>query len=84
MVNVKRNWDLISDEKRKAAIKEIINFFANERSEEIGVIAAETILDFMLQMLAPSIYNKGVEDSVRFIKERLEILGPEMEALLKK
>lgn len=84
MANIKRSWDLISEDKRKAAIKEIINFFANERSEEIGVIAAETVLDFMLQMMAPDIYNKGVSDSLDFIKERLEGMGPDLEALLKK
>lgn len=84
MVTVKRSWDLITDEKRKAVVKEIIYFFEKERNETIGVIAAESILDFMLQSLAPHIYNKGVEDSLQFIKEHLEILGPEMEALLKK
>jgi len=84
MAKVAKSFDLISQEKRRAVSQEIIGYFASERDEEIGVVAAEGFLDFMLETLAPFLYNKGVEDALDFIKERMENLAPDMEALLKK
>lgn len=84
MAKVAKSFDLITQEKRQAVIREIIGYFASERDEQIGVIAAEGVLDFMLETLAPALYNKGVEDALDFIRERMENLGPDMEALLKK
>ena len=83
MVKVKRNWDLISEEQRKANIEEIINFFQNERDEEIGIIAAEDLLDFCLQTVGMEIYNKGIEDSKNFIKTRFEDLELDIESFKK-
>lgn len=84
MTTVKRSWDIISDEKRKAVITDIINYFECERNEKVGVVAAEEILDFMLQSFGPDLYNKGVEDSLTFIKERFHNLEIDMGAILKK
>lgn len=81
---IKRNWDLISDEKRKQSIQEVIDFFKTERDEEIGMIAAENILDHFLQNVGKQLYNKGVEDSTSFLKERFESLELDMESMLKK
>lgn len=83
MAKVKRNWDLISEEQRKANIEEIINFFQNERDEEIGIIAAEDLLDFFLQTVGMEIYNKGIKDSKIFIKTRFEDLELDIESLKK-
>ena len=44
MTDIKRSWDFISEESREKYIKEIINFFQTERSEEVGVIAAGELL----------------------------------------
>jgi uncharacterized protein (DUF2164 family) len=84
MAKIKRDWDLISDEKRKKSIGEIINFFKNERDEEIGMIAAESILDHFLQTVGVQLYNKGIEDSIHFLKERFDSIEIDMGALLKK
>jgi len=84
MKQIKRSWDVLTDEKRKRTITEIIDFFKTEREEDIGVIAAGEILDFMLQTLTPEIYNKGIEDSLKFTKDRFEGFEIDMNALLKK
>ena len=84
MENIKRDWDLLSEEKRKSSIEKIIEFFKKERSEEIGIIAAEDILNLLLETIGPELYNKGVEDSVDIVKSRMEDLGLDMEVLLKK
>jgi len=84
MVKVKRAWDLISDEKRRKIITDIIRYFECERGEKIGVVAAEEILDFMLQAFGSELYNKGVEDSFNFLKERFNNLELDVNAILKK
>lgn len=75
---------MISEEKRNKCIQGIIDFFETERDEKIGVISAGEILDHFLQNLGIELYNKGVEDTIKFMKERLESLELDMEALLKK
>jgi len=45
MAQVKRGMDvLFTDEKRRKMIKDIIDFYATERDEEIGAIAADALL----------------------------------------
>ncbi len=84
MADVKRNWDLLTDEERDARIQEIIDFFDHEREEKIGVIAARELLDFFLQTLGVQIYNKGVEDSILFMRDRFEMISIDMDSILKK
>ncbi len=84
MTKVKRSWDILDDEKRRATVTAIIDFFECERNEKIGVVAAGEILDFMLQTFGSDLYNKGVEDSVDFIKKNFESLEVDMNAVLKK
>jgi uncharacterized protein (DUF2164 family) len=55
-------------------IAEIKNFFSKEREEEIGDLAAGIILDFILEKIAPELYNQGVDDSYRYIKDAAEDL----------
>lgn len=57
-------------EEKKLMMDDLQYFYEVERGEELGYIAAEQILDFMLEKIAPTIYNKGVEDA----RERVEQL----------
>ncbi|MEK7673293.1 MAG: DUF2164 family protein [Patescibacteria group bacterium] len=84
MSDIKRKWDLLSEEKRKTIIDEIVTFFNQERGETIGVIAAEDILDFFLQNAAQDIYNKGVEDAKKLLKKRFDDLEMDLDLLLDK
>ena len=84
MKNVKRNWDLLSDVERKKYIDELIDFVHNERNEKIGIIFAENILDHFLQIVGLKLYNKGIEDSIEYLKDRIEDISIDMATLLKK
>ncbi|MDT2047010.1 hypothetical protein CHN50_02140 [Priestia aryabhattai] len=64
----------ISKEKKKALIEEIQTYFLNERDEEIGELAASLLLDFFVDKIAIEFYNLGVEDSYRYMSDRLEDL----------
>ncbi len=84
MNEIKRKWDLLPKEKRKICIDEIITFFKQKRDEEIGMIAAEDVLDFFLQNIGTDIYNKGVEDSKNLLKRQFEDLEVDLDLLLHK
>jgi uncharacterized protein (DUF2164 family) len=84
MDEVKRGWDVLSKEKRKSCIEEIIQFFKDERNEEIGVVAGGNILDLFLQIAGKEIYNKGVDDSKSLLKRLFEDLEIDLDVLLKK
>lgn len=74
MRNIKRKWDVLTKERRDTLTREIITYFKTERDLEIGVIAAEDILDFFLQALVADIYNKAVSDSKKPSKKTWTIL----------
>jgi uncharacterized protein (DUF2164 family) len=83
MAEIRRGLDILSKEDRDKCIKEIISFVHDDMDKDIGVIAAENILDFFLQRIGPDIYNKAVEDTKKSFREKFE--GWEIEVdLLKK
>ena len=58
----------LSKEDRQQAIESIERWFAEDRGERIGNIAAGGLLGFFLEEIGPSIYNKAVAD----VQERLQ------------
>ncbi|MBI2038105.1 MAG: DUF2164 family protein [Candidatus Magasanikbacteria bacterium] len=83
MKNIRRGLDILTEEARSRCIKEIIGYFQDERNETIGIIAAEDVLDFFLQNIAPDVYNKAVEDTKTLLKKQLEGLDFELDLLKK-
>lgn len=75
---------MLSQEARERCVQEITSYFLDERDEEIGLIAAEDMLDFILQSIGPEIYNKAVEDSKGVLAAQLESMVVEMELLKRK
>jgi len=67
-----KNKGILSEKEKDKVIKEIIGYFATEKDEEIGVIAAQDILDFLLDQVEKNIYNKGVDDATKYFRDRLE------------
>ena len=61
-------------EKKKQCIEDIKVYFENERDEVIGDMAAELFLGFILEKIAPVIYNRALEDVYRFLDDRLDDL----------
>lgn len=84
MADIKRKWDLLSNDKRKQVIEKIQYFFQNERDEEIGMIAAEEILDCILEEAAIDIYQKGINDAKKLLKERFEDFAVDLDVLMEK
>ena len=75
---------LLSDKQRETAIGDIIDFFRRERDEQIGMIAAEDLLDMLLEQVGKELYNKGLDDAKDFLKTRFDEIAADIEISLKK
>ncbi len=64
----------LTKEKKEDMITAIKHYYLNERDEEIGDLASNLMLGFIMEELAPEFYNQGVLDSYKFISERSEDL----------
>ncbi len=73
----------LSIEQRKKLQEEIIYFFKDERDEELGIIGADTILDFFLDVLGETIYNKALDDAKRMLMRAVENMESDYYALYK-
>lgn len=71
-------------EKKDQAIRDIQQFFYDERGEEIGIIAAENFLDFFAAQVGPHIYNQGVKDARNVVSDRLAAVEEDLYALERK
>jgi uncharacterized protein (DUF2164 family) len=80
----KKQIGLLNEQQRQIAINEIIDFFATERDEQLGIIAAQDILDMFLENIAKTVYNKGVDDTRNYVTEKLSELETNIELQLKK
>ncbi|PGL66835.1 DUF2164 family protein [Bacillus sp. AFS055030] len=64
----------LSPDQQKFAIHQLQTYFIQERDEELSELSSMLLLDFISQKLGPMFYNKGVEDSQKFMSERVEDL----------
>lgn len=78
----KNTFDFSPEEKKKIQ-EEIIYFFQEEREEDLGIIGAETILDFFLDVLGETIYNKALDDVKLWLTRNVENMESDYYALYK-
>lgn len=64
----------ITKEKREEMIAAIKEYFYEAREEELGDLAANLLLEFIIKELAPEFYNQGVYDSYKYMGDRIEDL----------
>ena len=58
-------------------------YFEEERSESIGQLVAEQLIDFMISELGPYIYNQAIEDTRALITEKMAQIDDELYTLEK-
>jgi uncharacterized protein (DUF2164 family) len=66
---------------KEELIEKVQHYFQLERSEEIGSIAAEGFLDFVLKEASPYIYNHAIRDARKVLHERIGLLEEELYTL---
>ncbi len=64
----------LSKEQKEQLVSLIKEYFLKERDEELGDLAAALFLDFMIEKMAPVFYNLGVQDSIGYLKDKLDDL----------
>lgn len=70
-------------EEKQALLARIAAYVREEFDQEIGVVAAETMLDFMAGELGHHFYNRGLYDARAAIAKRLDEIGEAIYALEK-
>lgn len=74
----------MTPERRQAVISAIRKFFLEEREEEIGIIAADKVLDFFIGTLGTEIYNLALRDAKSWFTRILENLEVDYDQLFKR
>ncbi|MFT4413643.1 DUF2164 domain-containing protein [Fredinandcohnia humi] len=68
----------LTKEQQQLMISEIQHFFSQERDEEISEFAAERVLDFVKESLAPHFYNAAVRDAKAVVEQQYLSLEDEI------
>ena len=68
----------ISKEQRARAIASIERWFAENRDEKIGNIAAGALLGFFLDEIGPLVYNAAVQEAQQRLMERVSEIDIEV------
>ena len=58
------------DQKQKMT-ESIRQYFLEEMDEEIGDLKATLLLDFFMQEIVPSVYNRAIKDATAYMQERV-------------
>lgn len=78
MINLK-----LPKEQKTLMIERLQDYFYEERAEELGDLPAELMLDHMIKLIGPLIYNKAVEDTLAVVRDRMVSLEDDLHALKK-
>ncbi|WP_396953842.1 DUF2164 domain-containing protein [Niallia sp. MER 6] len=73
----------LTKEQQQLMVSEIQTFFAAERDEEISEFAAESVLEFFKDTIAPHFYNAGVMDVKNLVEEQFSAIEDEILTLEK-
>jgi uncharacterized protein (DUF2164 family) len=68
-------------ENKMELIRGIQEYFLNEREEEIGELAATFLLDYMIKILGPYLYNQAIHDAQFLLTQRIALMEEDLEAL---
>ncbi|NLY74724.1 MAG: DUF2164 domain-containing protein [Firmicutes bacterium] len=71
----------IPREQKTQIISLIQQYFREERDEEIGNLAAELLLDFIIKQIGPYLYNQAIDDVQTVITQKTALLESDVDAL---
>ena len=56
---------------RKRALASIKQYVSENLDQELGDLQAGLLLDFVLEEIGPSIYNRAIEDAQTYLQDRV-------------
>ena len=68
----------LSDDERQRAVATLQRYAKNEMNAPIGDLAAGLLLDFILEEIGPTVYNRALADAKRHLAARLADLDVEI------
>lgn len=71
-------------EQKEQLVYQVQHYFEMELGETIGNLAAEGMIDHMLQLLGPYLYNQGIADARNVLMQKTAQLEDELYALEKR
>lgn len=71
----------MSREQKMQIISLVQQYFREERDEEIGDLAAELLMDFMIKQTSPFIYNQAIDDLQDMVSQKMASLEEDIYAL---
>lgn len=60
----------LAPEVRKQALASIKQYVSVNLEQDIGDLQATLLLDYVLAEIAPSVYNRAIQDAQRYFQER--------------
>ena len=70
----------LTKEAKQNALESLQKYFEVNMEEPLGNLAAGALLQFILEEIGPSIYNKGVADAQERMQQRISELDSEVYA----
>lgn len=71
----------LSREQKQQLINNVKRYFETERDENLGDLAAENLIEFMLKQLGPIAYNAALSDARLTVMEQMQRLEEEIYSL---
>ncbi|MDF2950740.1 MAG: hypothetical protein K0S18_323 [Anaerocolumna sp.] len=68
---------------KKVMLEEITYFFKEEFDLDLGIIGTDKIFDFITELMGDRIYNKALNDAMKFYKKYAEEMETDFYALFK-
>ncbi len=78
---MKRKFDSVSKETEKNCVNEIITRIEEIEGGDVGIIAAQDIIEIVTQNLGPEIYNNGLKDAKKLFQEKFSDLETDISIL---
>lgn len=76
-----KKFDHIPDDIKRKCVDEVITRVEEIESEQVGVIAAQDIVDIVVENYGPHIYNMALQDTKKLLQEKLSDVEYEIDAL---
>lgn len=61
-----------SPERKKQLINDLMMYFEQERDEEIGLLAAEMMIDFLIDKIGGEVYNQALDDAKVWFSKKMD------------
>ena len=71
----------IDRQRRRAMVRELQAWLLDERAEEVGELAAGFILDYVLDLAGPDLYNAALADAAKAFREHADIVEADVASL---